>query len=143
MTQLAPSLNFDGNAEEAFNFYRAVFGGDFKALMRWRDNPQCTDWNESAKNLIMHVSLEVGEGHVLMGSDTPSSFGQTISNGNNFAIGITPDSREDADRLFQGLSDGGHGEMPMQDMFWGAYFGALQDKFGVRWMINFPSQPAS
>ena len=135
MTQLIPSIAFDGNAEEAFNFYRSVFGGEFSSLMRWKDNPSCKDWSEADKNLIMHAALPVGQG-MLMGNDFPKAIGQTLKQGNNFNVAIAPDTREEADRLFNGLSEGGQPKMPMQDMFWGGYFGALTDKFGIQWMIN-------
>jgi len=134
MTQIQPSLTFNGQAEEAFEFYRSVFGGEFTSKMRWADNPQCDQFSDADKKLIMHVSLPVGTG-AIMGNDMLAAFGE-LKQGNNFAVTIIPDSREEADRLFKGLSAGGEAKMPMQDMFWGAYFGALTDKFGTQWMIN-------
>ncbi len=137
MTQLNPTLSFNGNAEEAFNFYKSVFGGEFSSPMRWKDNPHCQGWSEADKNLIMHVALPVSGGNVLMASDAPSEFGKKLVEGNNFYIAIIPDTKNEADRLFNGLSSGGKAEMPMQDMFWGAYYGSFTDKFGIQWMINF------
>lgn len=142
MRKLNPYVSYDGNAEEAMNFYKSVFGGEFDAVMRWGDNPQCEGFSDADKNKIMHVALTVGDS-VIMASDALGLPGQEYKGGNNFCIGITPDSREDADRLFAGLSEGGSAEMPMQDMFWGGYFGSLVDKFGVRWLLNYADQQPS
>ena len=136
MTQLNPYLSFDGTAEAAFNFYKSVFGGEFASIMRWRDNPQCEEFSENDKNGIMHVALPVGDS-VIMGSDSVGAMGPELVAGNNFTVAISPDSREESDRLFNELSAGGEPTMPMQDMFWGGYFGCLKDKFGTPWMINF------
>src|SRR5688572_29698548 len=136
MATINPYLNFPGKTEEAFNFYKSVFGGEFMTLMRWKDNPDCKDWPESEKEAIMHVALPVGN-DVLMASDFAESLGQKLSAGNNFAIAISPESKEEADRLFNGLSADGTGIMPLQDTFWGAYYGQLTDKFGIQWMVNY------
>lgn len=133
--QMNPYLNFDGNAEEAFNFYRSVFGGDFATIMRFKDNPQCGDISEDEKQRIMHIALPIEGGGMLMASDALESLGQKLTFGNNFYISLAPEAREVADRLFTGLSDGGKVEMPMTDMFWG-YFGCFADKFGIKWMLN-------
>ena len=130
-----PYLNFDGNTEEAFNFYRSVFGGDFAVVMRFGDNPQCGEMAEEDKNRIMHIALPIDGGGMLMATDALESMGQKLNVGNNFYISLSPPTREDADRIFNGLSDGGKVEMPMADMFWG-YFGSFTDKFGVQWMLN-------
>ena len=135
MTQLNPYVSFNGNAEEAFNFYKLVFGGDFEAVMRWGDNPQCAAMSDADKNKIMHIALKVGDS-VIMGSDFVPMGGEEYKDGNNYTVAIAPDSREEADRLFVGLSAGGKVVMPMSEMFWGGYFGAFGDKFGVKWMIN-------
>jgi PhnB protein len=135
MTQINPYISFDGNAEEAMNFYSSVFGTKLATVMRWSDNPQCADMAASEKNKVMHAALPIGSS-VLMASDSIGMPGQEYTPGNNFTIAIGPDSREEADRLFAGLSEGGKTDMPMQDMFWGGYFGSLTDKFGVRWLIN-------
>lgn len=137
MTAVNPYLNFNGNTEEAFNFYKSVFGGEFAALMRFKDNAECGQIAESDKERIMHVALPIGNGNVLMGTDSLESLGQKLTLGNNFYICLSPESKEEAERLFNGLSAGGKIEMPLQDMFWGAYYGSFADKFGVQWMLNY------
>jgi PhnB protein len=132
--QMNPYLNFNGNSEEAFNFYKSVFGGDFAVVMRFGDNPQCGEISDADKHRIMHIALPV-DGGMLMASDALESFGQKLNAGNNFYISLSPETRDEADRLFAGLSDGGTVEMPMADMFWG-YFGCFADRFGVQWMLN-------
>ena len=132
--QMNPYLNFNGNTEEAFNFYKSVFGGDFAVVMRFGDNPQCDQMTEDDKKRIMHIALPI-DGGMLMATDALESMGQKLNVGNNFYISLSPSTREDADRIFNGLSDGGKVEMPMSDMFWG-YFGSFTDRFGVQWMLN-------
>lgn len=138
MRQLNPYLSFNGQAEEAFNFYKSVFGGEFKGIMRWGDNPQCSEFSDEDKKGVMHVALPFGDS-VIMGSDSVKSMGE-VTAGTNFQVAIFPDSREDADRVFEGLSLGGKVTMPMQDMFWGDYYGSFTDKFGIQWMINYDSK---
>ena len=133
---LSPYLNFDGNAEEAFRFYQSVFGGEL-FFQKMGQAPGMEHLSESEKNRTMHASLPMSNGQFLMASDCLPSQGHVLRQGNNNYISITPDSREEADRLFKGLSAGGTVEMPMEDMFWGDYFGSFVDKFGVCWMINF------
>lgn len=133
---LSPYLNFDGNAEEAFRFYQSVFGGEL-TIQKMGQAPGMEHLSESEKNRTMHVSLPIGNGQYLMASDCLPSQGHVLRQGNNNYISIAPDSREEADRLFNGLSAGGTVEMPMAYMFWGDYFGSFVDKFGVCWMINF------
>jgi PhnB protein len=133
---LSPYLNFDGNAEEAFRFYQSVFSGEL-FIQKMGQAPGMEHLSESEKNRTMHVSLPIGNGQYLMASDCLPSQGHILRQGNNNYISITPDSRAEADRLFNGLSAGGTVEMPMEDMFWGDYFGSFVDKFGVCWMINF------
>lgn len=134
--QLNPYLNFDGNAHEAFLFYQTVFGGElFHQTMAGA--PGTEDLPENEKNRAMHVSLPIAGGQTLMASDCLPSAGHQLNIGNNNYISISADSREDADRIFNGLSAGGKIEMPMDDMFWGDYFGSFEDKFGIRWMVNF------
>lgn len=133
-----PYLNFDGNAEEAFRFYQSVFGGEL-FVQRMGDTPGSENLPDDEKNRAMHVSIPVGEGQTLMASDCVPSAGHVLNVGNNNYISVTPDSREEADRLFNGLSAEGNIEVPMGDQFWGDYFGSFVDKFGVHWMINFPS----
>jgi len=135
MTKVNPYLTFNGQTEEAFNFYKSVFGGEFPGLMRWRDNPQCEGMTDADKNKVMHVALPVGDS-VIMGSDYVGGMGEEFTAGNNFTVAITPDTREEADKLFNGLSAGGKVFMPMGEAFWGGYFGAFVDKFGIKWMIN-------
>ena len=129
-------LFFDGNCERAFTFYKSVFGGEFSAFMTYGEGPPEMDIPSSEQSKIMHVSLPVG-GSVLMGSDNCEGFGPPRNSGQNFAISYTPKSRDDADRIFTALIDGGEVSMPLQDMFWGAYFGQGRDQFGIEWMVNF------
>ena len=138
MAAVNPYLNFAGNTEEAFNFYKSVFGGEFAALMRFKDNQECSAMSESDKERIMHIALPIDNGSILMGTDSLESMGQKLTVGNNFYIALAPDSKEEADRLFNGLSEGGKIEMPLQDMFWGARYGQLKDPFGVLWSMNEP-----
>lgn len=135
MTKVNPYISFDGNAEEAFNFYKSVFGGDFETVMRSKDNPQSEGMSDADKNKIMHIAIKVGDS-VIMGSDFMSMGDEQYTPGNNYTVALMPDSREEADRLFAGLSEGGQVVMPMTDMFWGGYFGAFGDKYGVKWLIN-------
>ncbi len=135
-----PYLNFDGQAEEAFNFYKSVFGGEFTGNMKMKEAPGTEELSESDKNRIMHISLPIGTDTLLMASDIIPSMGQKLVKGNNNYISLHPKSRAEADRLFNGLSAGGEIEMPMADQFWGDYFGSFLDKFGIGWMINFNAQ---
>jgi len=137
MTVVNPYLNFNGNTEEAFNFYKSIFGGEFRTVMRFKDNPQCADMSDADKERIMHIALPIGNNTVLMATDSLESLGQKLTVGNNFYICLSPHSKEEADRLFNELSADGKVEMPIQDMFWGSYWGSLTDKFGVQWMIDY------
>jgi PhnB protein len=136
MAFLNSYLNFNGKAEEAFNFYKSVFGGEFSSFQRFSDIPAEAHPPVEEGRLIMHVSLPVGNGCELMGSDLPSSYGPGTA-GNLYHISIQADSKQEAERLFYGLSQGGQITMPLEDAFWGAYFGMLQDRFGVQWMVNY------
>jgi PhnB protein len=137
MSKLNPYLNFGGNAEEAFNFYRSIFGGEFSSLVRFGDMPMegAPPMSDSDKGKIMHVSLPVGD-DLLMASDALESFGQSVTPGNNSYISVHPDTREEADRIFTALSEGGVVEMPIADQMWGDYYGSLTDRFGINWMVN-------
>lgn len=135
MAKLNPYLNFDGTCEEAFNFYKTVFGGEFTYFSRMGDMA-AMEASDEDRNLVMHVSLPIGS-DILMGSDVPTSMKYLFKSGNNNYISITPDTREEADRIFNELSAGGEVEMPMEEMFWGDYFGSFKDKFGTYWMINY------
>lgn len=137
MLNINPYLNFNGNTEEAFNFYKSIFGGEFRMLMRFKDTPEAGNIPADARNQIMHVSLPLGKDNVLMGTDASESMGFGLKVGNNVHIAIHTESREEADNLFKGLSAGGNIQMPMADMFWGDYYGAFTDKFGIQWMISF------
>jgi PhnB protein len=136
-----PYLNFDGTCDEAFQLYKSVFGGEFMGYYKMSGMPDGDKLPENERNRVMHVALPI-DGHTyLMGSDTMPSMGQKIVEGNKVSVSLHPESREEADRLFAGLSAGGKVENPMQDTFWGAYYGSFVDKFGVNWMINFDLQP--
>lgn len=137
MRTINPYLNFAGNTEAAFNFYKSVFGGEFFALQRFRDIPGMDNIPDSDKNKIMHISLPIGKNTMLMATDALESMGQRLTHGNNFYLTIEAEDRNEADILFSKLSDGGTVEMEMQDTFWGAYFGSFADKFGIQWMITF------
>ena len=139
--QLNTYLTFDKECREAFEFYRSVFGGDFLFIQTFGDGPPDLQVPEDEQHRIMHVSLSVGDS-VLMGSDSTSAFGPPPQIGGNFSITVSPDSRADADRLLAGLAEGGETLTPMQDMFWGAYFGMCVDKFGIRWQVNFENPEA-
>lgn len=133
-------LNFNGNTEEAFNFYRSVFGGEFSGgIMRFKDSPGCDgpDSKVSDGDKIMHIALPIGNGNMLMATDALESMGQKVVQGNNYYIYIGPDSKEDADRIYNALSEGGKIEMAIADSFWGSYFGCFADKFGVQWMVDY------
>lgn len=140
MATVSTYLNFVRNTEEAFNFYRSVFGGEFTGgVMRFRDIPPAEgmpEISESDKNLVMHVALPILGGHKLMGTDAPESMGFRVNPGNNVYITLEPDSRKDTKRLFDALSSGGKVEQELQDMFWGDYYGSCKDKFGVQWMFS-------
>jgi PhnB protein len=144
MASVSTYLNFARNTEEAFNFYKSVFGTEFVGeIMRFSSVPPQEGqppMPEEDKNLVMHVSLPILGGHRLMGTDAPESLGFSLNQGNNVYISLAPDSREEADRLFAALSEGGDVEMPMGDQFWGDYFGSFADKFGTRWMINYSTR---
>ena len=139
MAVINPYIIFNGNAEEAFNFYKSVFGGEFLMLSKMGDMPGAEQVSDAEKNRVMHVSLRIGE-DILMGSDIVPSMGHKLISGNYAYISVFVESREEADRLFNGLSEGGKIEMPMEDAFWGDYFGSFWDKYGIGWMINFPTQ---
>ena len=129
-------LFFDGNCRDAFELYRSVFGGEFQELETYGDGPPEVTVPESERDRIMHVSLAVGSS-VLMGSDTASGHGRPPIQGTNFAISVGGESKEHCDEVFAKLSEGGEVEMPLQETFWGAYFGSWTDRFGVGWMINY------
>lgn len=139
MIQINPYLNFLEKTEEAFNFYKSVFGGEFTAIQRFKDVPDLPNKDKMSaedQERLMHVALKVGD-NTLMGTDALSSLGQTLTAGNNISLSLNVDSKEEADRLFGALGEGGKVGLPMTDMFWGDYFGMVDDKFGIKWMISF------
>ncbi len=141
MARVGTYLNFTNNTEEAFNFYKSAFGTEFEGvgIMRFKDvppSPEMPPLSEADQNLVMHVSLPIFSGHLLMGTDAPESMGFKVNSGNNVYINLQPDSREETNRLFNALSAGGEVQQELQDMFWGDYYESCHDKFGVQWMFN-------
>jgi PhnB protein len=130
-------LNFLGNTEEAFNFYRAAFGGEFKTIVRFKDMDPEGKMPDEDRDKVMHIALELGNGDLLMGTDALESFGHKISFGNNFYIMLEVSSEAEADEIFNKLSEGGKIEQPLAPAPWGAYFGSFADKFGVQWMVDY------
>ena len=138
MASINPYIHFNGNAEEAFIFYKSVFGGDFARIARFKDLSSSENpFSEKEANKIMHIALPIGKNSVLMGSDTPEFMGKHNENENRSKISITAESKEEADKLFNGLSKGGKIEMPIADSPWGSYFGMFRDKYGIEWMVSF------
>lgn len=137
MATLSPYLNFDGRTEEAFNFYKSVFGGEFDTLQRIKEMPGGDQFPANEQNRVMHVSLPIGNGDRLMGSDILPSQGHKLVEGNNVHIAISPPSEQEAKRIFSALSAGGKVVMPLEKTFWGALFGMFSDKFGILWMVNY------
>lgn len=144
MTTINPYLIFNGNCEEAFLFYQSVFGGEFPYIGKFKDMPtmdsDCEEVNPADANRVMHVSLPIGGGSILMGSDSNSKSGD-VTIGANVSMSLNTESSAEADNLFNGLSAGGKVIMAMEKTFWGAYFGMFVDKFGIHWMINFDETP--
>ncbi|MDD5083431.1 MAG: VOC family protein [Candidatus Moranbacteria bacterium] len=139
MAKVSTYLNFPRQTEEAFNFYKSVFGGEFAMLQRFSDIPAQAGAQGPAaedQNLIMHIELPILGGHRLLGTDAPESMGFKVVFGNNIYINLEPDTRAETDALFAKLSEGGKVGMALMEMFWGGYFGSLTDKFGVMWMFN-------
>ncbi len=140
MARISTYLNFPRNAEEAFNFYKSVFKGEFgpDGFSRFKDIPPGAGppVAKADENLVMHIELTILGGHKLMGTDAPESMGFQVKPGNNMYINLEPDTRAETKRLFDALSKGGKVEMELQDMFWGAYYGSCTDKYGVQWMFN-------
>ena len=134
-------LNFAGNAQDAFDLYRSVFGGEFSSIVRYGDFPmEGVTVAEGDAGKVLHIALPIGEGNVLMASDVLESLGHELRPGNNVYVSVHPESREDADRIFTGLSEGAKVEMPIGDAPWGDYYGALEDRFGIQWMVNYSPQ---
>ena len=141
MSRVSTYLNFPGNTEEAFNFYKSIFGGEFggDGLQRFGDIPPVEGqppMSEADKNLIIHVELQILGGHYIMATDAPESMGFKVIQGNNMFINLEPDTKKETKRLFDALSNDGEITMELRDMFWGAYFGTCTDKYGINWMFN-------
>jgi len=137
MALINPHINFNGNAEEAFTFYKSIFGGEFAIVMRYKDlSIPGNQIAEDEANKIMHIALPIGK-NVLMGNDVPEFMGKVSENENRSKISIGAESKEEADKLFNGLSSGGTVEMPIGDSPWGSYFGMFRDKYGIEWMVDF------
>jgi PhnB protein len=145
MSRVSTYLNFPRCTEEAFLFYKTIFGGEFIGpIFRFAEIPASDGMltlSEEDKNLIMHIALSLPGGHVLMGTDAPESMGFKVNFGNNMYINLEPDTREETRRLYDALSEGGNIEMKLQDMFWGDYYGSCTDKYGVQWMFNCSEKP--
>jgi PhnB protein len=138
MTKLNTYFNFAGNTEEAFNFYKSVFGGEFTSIVRFKGMPmEGVSIPEEDENKIMDIGLPIGKDNVLMATDILESLGQKLTQGNNVYTSVHPESKEEADRIFNALSAGGPIEMPIADQPWGDYYGSFKDKFGVQWMVNY------
>jgi PhnB protein len=135
MPSINPYLNFENKTEEAFNFYKSVFGGEFQTLMRFKDAAGEMPMKPEEGEKIMHMALPIGS-NMLMGSDTPEGMGQ-VTRGTNVSVSVHPDSEEEARRIFNGLAAGGNVTMPFEKAFWGDFFGMLTDKFGINWMVNY------
>ena len=138
MAQINPHINFNGNAEEAFTFYKSVFGGEFSKIIRFKDlaGPEFPVAKKE-ENKIMHIALPIGKSNMLMANDVPEIMGRTNENENRSKIVVSAESKEEADKLFNGLSAGGTVEMPMAESPWGTYFAMFRDKYGIEWMIDF------
>lgn len=146
MGRVSIYLNFMGNTREAFEHYRAAFGGDFTSFQLMGEiqvEPGTTPLPEHERQMVMHVELPILDGTVLMGTDVLESMGHTLRFGNNVTINLQPDTLAEAQRLFDALSDGGTDVTPLRPMFWGAHWGTCCDRFGVRWMFNVPAEDAS
>ncbi|MBS1597009.1 MAG: VOC family protein [Bacteroidetes bacterium] len=137
MITVNPYLNFNGNTEDAFKFYKSVFGGEFLGLQRFKDTPHGDQMSAADKEKIMHIALPLGNGNVLMATDILESMGQKLNVGNNFSLTINPQSEAEAEKYFNSLSVGGTVVMPLEKAFWGAYFGMVTDRFGIQWMVNY------
>jgi len=136
-TIINPYLNFNGKTEEAFNFYKSVFGGEFTSIQRIKETPEAKNFPAQEQNCIMHVALPIGKNTILMASDILESMGHKLTPGNNFSISVTAESEKEADKIFNGLSAGGKVTLPLEKTFWGSYFGMLTDKFGIQWMVSY------
>lgn len=136
MTTINPYINFKGNTEEAFTFYKSIFGGEFITILRFKDTPEAEKLPPEEFEKIMHIALPIGNGNILMGTDMLDTAGRTLAVGNNVQLSITTTSHEETNKTFNGLAEGGTITMPLDTMFWGSYFGMCIDKFGIHWMVS-------
>ena len=144
MAKINPYLHFNGNAEEAFTFYKSVFGGEFAMVSRFKDMANLDNAiSDKEADKIMHIALPIGKHNILMGSDTPEFMGKHNERETRSKISISAETKEEADKLFDGLSAGGEIEMPIEDSPWGSYFGMLRDQYGIEWMIDFDAKYAN
>ena len=142
MLVVNPYLNFNGNTEEAFTFYKSVFGGEFAVVMRFKDGPEASNLPEADQEKLMHIALPLGPGNMLMGTDALESAMGLVTMGSNFSLTISCESKEEADKFHAGLSQDQQKGGPMREEFWGDYFGWVTDKFGISWMISYnPNRP--
>lgn len=139
MAEINPYIMFNGNTEEAFNFYKSVFGGEFAIVIRFKDLPNDMNkqWTDDEANKIMHIALPIGKSSLLMANDVPASLGVVDENENRSKISIRAVSREEADKIYHGLSEGGQIEAPIGDSPWGSYFGMFRDKYGIEWIVDY------
>ena len=138
MAKINPHIHFNGNTEEAFEFYKSLFGGSFKRIVRYKELPGMENvFSEKESNKIMHIALTIGGSSLITGSDVPEVLGKVNENENRSKITVIAESKEEADSIFTGLSIGGEIEFAMDDSPWGSYFGALRDQYGIEWMIEF------
>lgn len=136
MVTINPYVNFDGNAQEAFDFYKSVFGGEFASIVKYKDSPEAGRVKPEDANKLMHISLPIGKANVLMATDALGYMGNSYIAGNNFALSVSANSEEEANSVFNGLGAGGKISVPISKQFWGSYFGMLHDQFGIQWMIS-------
>src|SRR5690349_6146512 len=137
MTTINPYLNFNGNTEEAFNFYKSVFGGEFAVIQRFKDTPEAGRTPAADQNKLMHIALPVGKGMVLMGTDALESHGHVVTQGTNFHLSVSAESEDETRKIFNALSAVGKVTVALDIMFWGAYFGMCTEKFGIQWMVDY------
>ena len=142
MISINPYLNFPGNTEEAFEFYKSIFGGEFQMVQRFKETPAASSVKATEQDKIMHIALPLGN-NVLMATDALESMNQKVTAGNNISLSINLDTKEEVDRIFKGLSQDGQAQMPPEDQFWGDYFGMCTDKFSIQWMVSCHRQVSS
>lgn len=140
MRTMNPYLHFEGTAEDAMNFYKAVLGGEVTALQRYKDLPGAEKMSAADQDRLVHITLTVSPEITLMASDSPESTRPDVAKGNNIHICLHTESEKEAEKVFEGLSKNGRVEMPLNRTFWGAYFGMCRDQFGIHWMINYTAE---